>query len=139
MNVLQTRHLSVTIGRSLEDVVDFLSKPENLAHWAQGLGEEFIATGDGGWQISLDGQTMTLRFAPSNDFGVFDHTLTTNDGKTFMNPMRAFANGDGTEVVFTLFRRPEMTDEDYARDAEWIIRDLARLKRYLETYSEDDA
>jgi hypothetical protein len=48
------------------------------------------------------------------------------------NPMRAVANGSGSEVVFTLYRRPEMSEAEFARDADWVASDLARLKALLE-------
>lgn len=41
------------------------------------------------------------------------------------------ANGEGAEVMLTLFRQPGMTDEDFARDAKWITRDLRALKTYV--------
>jgi hypothetical protein len=47
------------------------------------------------------------------------------------NPMRAFPAGDGTEVVFSFAQRPEMSDEEFARDAEWEAKDLAALKALL--------
>ena len=34
--------------------------------------------------------------------------------------------------MLTLFRGPGMTDETFARDADWVRRDLAALKRLLE-------
>jgi len=42
------------------------------------------------------------------------------------------ADGDGAEVVFTLRRRPGMTDEEWAADAAAITADLSTLKRVLE-------
>lgn len=41
------------------------------------------------------------------------------------------ANGEGAEVMLMLFRQPGMTDEDFARDAKWITRDLRALKTYV--------
>jgi hypothetical protein len=48
------------------------------------------------------------------------------------NPMRGFPAGDCTEVVFSLVQRPEMSDEEFAGDAEWVAKDLASLKALLE-------
>jgi hypothetical protein len=36
------------------------------------------------------------------------------------------------EVVFTIRRRPEMTDEDFKRDADAVAKDLATLKSLVE-------
>lgn len=48
------------------------------------------------------------------------------------NPMRVMADADHCEVVFTLRRRPGMSDEDLERDAGAVATDLAALKRVLE-------
>jgi hypothetical protein len=47
-------------------------------------------------------------------------------------PMRVIANGTGSEVIFTLFRLPEMSEEKFAEDVEWATRDLNALKILLE-------
>jgi hypothetical protein len=48
-------------------------------------------------------------------------------------PLRVVANGDaGSEVLLTLFRRPGMSDEKFAADAEWVLSDLRKLKALLE-------
>jgi hypothetical protein len=47
------------------------------------------------------------------------------------NPLRVLADGSGSEVVFTLFQR-DMTDDEMARDAGMVARDLAALKALLE-------
>jgi hypothetical protein len=46
--------------------------------------------------------------------------------------MRVIANGAGSELIFTLFRLADMSDEKYAEDAEWVMRDLNALKQLLE-------
>lgn len=74
-----------------------------------------------------------LAFAPPNDYGVLDHTVTTPAGETFVNPMRVIPYGDGSEVVFSVRRQPGVSDEDFARDTGHVAADLGRLKRTLET------
>jgi hypothetical protein len=75
---------------------------------------------------------VRIRFAERNDFGVLDHDVTLASGQTVHNPMRVVANADGSELVFTLFRRPEMSDDEFAADASAVERDLAALRRLLE-------
>ena len=48
------------------------------------------------------------------------------------NPLRVMVNGAGCEVVFTLRRRPGMSEEDFDRDANAVARDLATLKALVE-------
>ena len=37
----------------------------------------------------------------------------------------------GSEISFTLFRRPQMTDEKFSQDAQWVEKDLDILKGLL--------
>jgi hypothetical protein len=75
---------------------------------------------------------VRVRFAEPNAFGVLDHTVTLPSGETVRNPMRVLPRGDGSEVVFTLFRRQGVTDEALGRDRAAVERDLQTLKELLE-------
>jgi hypothetical protein len=46
--------------------------------------------------------------------------------------MRVFPNNAGSELVFTLYRRPDMSDQEFAADAKAVEKDLAKLKTLLE-------
>ncbi len=54
-------------------------------------------------------------------------------GVTIHNPMRVMANGEGSEVVFSLFHLPGVSDAKFAEDATWVMKDLETLKRVLES------
>ena len=53
-------------------------------------------------------------------------------GVTVHNPMRVVPNGEGSEFIFTLFRRPDMSDEQFAEDGRAVETDLRTLKELLE-------
>lgn len=78
---------------------------------------------------------VRIRFARRNDLGVLDHDVTLETGETFHNPMRVVANGEGSEVVFTVYRRPGMGDEAFAADEKAVAEDLRTLKRLLEAHA----
>jgi hypothetical protein len=62
-----------------------------------------------------------------------DHTVVPAPGVEIHVPLRVVANGDaGSEVLLTLFRRPGVSDEEFAADAGWVSRDLRALKALLE-------
>jgi hypothetical protein len=46
--------------------------------------------------------------------------------------MRVISNGDGSELVFTLYQRQGMTDRDFEKDEQQIETDLERLKTLIE-------
>jgi hypothetical protein len=58
--------------------------------------------------------------------------VTLPTGETVYNPFRVIRDGDGCEVVFTVRQRPDMTDEEFARDADAVQKDLATLKSLVE-------
>lgn len=122
--------LSVFIPRPYAEVYDFMSQPENLPQWAGGLGQE-VQKLDDGWLVQTAAGPMRMTFAGRNDFGVLDHTVYPPGVAAVYVPMRVLAHGSGSEVMLTLFRQPEMSDEDYARDAETVGQDLQRLQQLL--------
>jgi hypothetical protein len=71
---------------------------------------------------------MVLRFVPRNDLGVLDHYVRTAAGEEILNPMRILENGSGSEVLFTLFQRPDMSEEAFLADAAMVEADLGRLQ-----------
>jgi len=127
-----SRHVGISIRCPPDRVYAFASNPENLPKWASGLANGVSRLSDGSWSASSPMGPLTIRFAPPNPFGIMDHDVTLPSGKTFYNPMRVFANGTGSEVVFTLYRLDGMTDAQFETDAATIKKDLEMLKRLLE-------
>ena len=132
MTTMPARIVHRTIRRDWHAVYAFAARPENMPLWASGLasgltrdGEDWIA--DGG-PIG----NVRVRFAPQNDFGVIDHTVTLPDGLVVENALRIVPNGDGAEVMFTLLRQPGMDDAAFEADAAHVARDLDALARLME-------
>jgi hypothetical protein len=130
--IFEARNLSVSINRRPREVYDFASVPENFPQWATGAGKS-IKKVNGEWIVETPQGPMKVRFTERNDFGVLDHYVIPKPGAEIYIPMRVVANGTGSELIFTLFRLPDMSDEKYAADAEWVMRDLNALKKLLET------
>jgi len=130
-----TRHLTVHIDRPASAVYAFASDPAHLPMWAAGLGSA-VEQSDGRWYVETAGGRVGVDFAPANQFGVLDHDVTLPSGEIVYNPMRVVADGaggsGGCEVVFSLRRQPEMTDDDFDRDATLVSADLDQLKAVLE-------
>jgi hypothetical protein len=128
------RTISVSIDRDPRDVYAFASHPANLPQWASGLsglGTAIEQVGDA-WVTQTPDGPVTIRFAPSNPFGVLDHWVRPATGDEVYAPMRVIPNGAGSQMLFTLFRLPRMSDEQFAADAAWVERDLFALKALLE-------
>lgn len=131
----EVRHLSVGIARDWRSVYDFASSPVNLPLWATGLGSAPRRAADG-WEFDGPEGPVTVRFASRNDLGVLDHHVTVRPGTEVYIPLRVIANGPACEVIFTLIRLPEMTDEKFEADAAWVERDLMTLKELMEARRE---
>jgi hypothetical protein len=124
------RTLSISIEKDARLVYDFVRDAEQLPRWVAFC--KAIRRSADGWVMETDQGTMTLRFADDNAFGVLDHWVTTPGGAVVHVPMRVVPNGSGSELVFTVFRAPGMSDEQLAADVALVERDLASLKRLLE-------
>jgi hypothetical protein len=46
--------------------------------------------------------------------------------------MRILPNDDGSEVILTLYRQADMSDQQFADDAESVQRDLNKRKSLIE-------
>ncbi len=132
MPVYPARHIGISIDLPVEEVYAFLADPLNFPKWAEGLGQGFKHLEGMTWLVETPMGLMRVMFSEPNRHGVLDHALIPASGEAIHNPMRIFANGSGSEVVFTLYRRDGMTEDDFARDADWVMSDLRRLKTLLE-------
>jgi len=126
-----SRTLSVQINRHPRDVYTFTSVPENFPRWASGLGKALKSV-NGEWIADTPRGPRKVRFTARNEFGILDHHVSAESGIEIYIPMRVIPNGGGSELIFTLFRLPDISEEQFAADADWVMRDLMALKTLLE-------
>jgi hypothetical protein len=125
-------HISVYIARRPPEVYEFASDPRNLPRWAAGLARAELRKDGDEWIADAPFGKVRVKFAPRNSFGVMDHDVTLESGVTVHNAMRVVPNREGSEFMFTLIRRPGMSDEELAKDRTAVEKDLATLKGLLE-------
>ena len=125
-------HLSVTIRRPPDDVYEFVADARNLPKWAAGLARSEVRPDGDSWRMEAPFGSVRVTFAPRNPFGVLDHDVTLDSGVTVHNPMRVLPRAEGCEFVFTLFRRAEMSEDEFLTDKRAVEADLRTLKRLLE-------
>jgi hypothetical protein len=126
-----SRNLSIFIDQDAKVVYNFVCVPENFSRWASGLGKSLQKI-DGEWVAETSEGPVKVKFTERNEFGVLDHWVSPKPGLLIYIPMRVIANVNGCELTFTLFRLPNMNDEKFSADAEWVMRDLTTLKYLLE-------
>jgi len=127
-----SRQIGEWIDRPAADVYEYASDPANLPGWAPGLGSS-VQNVDGQWFVETDSGRVGFAFVERNSLGVLDHEVTLPSGQVIYNPMRVIPDGDGCEVVFTLRRLPDMSDDDFERDTGLVQADLTRLKHVVES------
>jgi len=127
----EMRRLTIVIDRSAAEAYDFLSAPENFPRWASGLAATLRKVDDE-WVADTPEGRAVVRFSERNTYGVLDHAVTLPRGVTVYVPLRVVAKGGSCELVLTLFRQPGTSDERFAADAQWVMRDLDAAKRLLE-------
>lgn len=131
---MESRHVSIWIDVAPEVVYEFAADPQTWPQWAAGLAAGGLRQGADGWTADSPMGTVTVEFAPSNTFGVLDHVVLLPSGEQVYNPFRVVPAGvdeAACEVVFSVRRRPGMSDDEFAADAAAVAADLATLKRLV--------
>lgn len=136
--VFRSRTLSVSIERQPQEVYRFISDPQNLPKWATSFCQSVKKSRDE-WIVETPLGPMKIRFVERNDFGVLDHYVSPTPDQEILNLMRVVPNGTGSEVIFTLFQLPEISNDRYAEDLGMVERDLKVLKSVLENRSKAHA
>ncbi len=135
------RTLSISIERHFDDVAAFLAEALNYPTWATGLSTGLAPSTQGSgagpdeWIADAPGAgegNVFIRFSPPNTFGIADHWVRLPDDTVIYVPLRVVRNGAGTTVSLTLFQLPGMDDAQFEADAEWVQRDLVKLKTVVE-------
>jgi len=133
--MMTTRTITITIRVSPKRVYDFVRDAQSFPKWISFI-KEMRKRDDGeSWTMVTDHGNSVLRFAPDNDLGVLDHVVTLESGQQVRIPARVVANEDeaGSELMFTVFRQKEMTDDAYEADVAAVEVDLKSLKKLLES------
>lgn len=130
---MRSRTVSVEIAAPPQTVYRCVRDPDQLPRWAAGICKSVTVHGDI-WHVDTGGAlgTVLLTFCPDNEFGVLDHRVTLPDGRSQDNPVRVVANGDGSELMFTVFQTEGMDDAAFIKDVQAVTRDLKTIKALLE-------
>ena len=83
--------------------------------------------------VDTDESSVGIRFEPENRLGVADHWVTIEPEVEVYNALRIVPNGEGTEVVFTFFQTPDLTEADFVAATDIVAADLQTLKSVLES------
>jgi hypothetical protein len=133
----KSKTITVSINANPKKVYRFVSNGANLAKWAATFCRS-VRSSKGGWMLETPQGRVTMRIAKKNPLGVVDHEVIPAAGPSLYVPMRVVANGSGADIMFTLFRTPEMSNKRFANDLRLVRKDLNALKRLFENGSNLD-
>ena len=128
---MNSQTIAVSIGVPPARVYEYASNPANLPAWVPSFCKS-VELIDGEWTVQSPSGLVMFAFVEPNDYGVLDHTVTLPSGEKLTNLMRVVPNGNGSEVLFTLFQHEGMSDEQFQEDAALVRSDLDTLRRILE-------
>ena len=123
--------ISLYIDVTPDMVYSFASDPANLPAWVPSFFLS-IEKVNGRWVAQSPEGEVTFAFVDANPYHVLDHTITFASGVEITNPMRVIPNGDGSELMFTLFQPDGMSDEEFEDDLLHVQNDLDMLRELLE-------
>ncbi|MBS3136685.1 SRPBCC family protein [Candidatus Woesearchaeota archaeon] len=127
----KSQHISISINCPVDEVYEFASNPINIPKWAAGLSSSIEIVNGVVIAESPIGK-VRVKFSDENPFGILDHDVTLPSGEVIYNPMRVIQNSNGSELIFTLYKREGMSDKMFSEDVEMIKHDLEKLKALLE-------
>jgi hypothetical protein len=128
---MKSRTMNISIKSDPKTVYDFISNLENLSRWAPSTFPS-IKEVDGEWIIDTPHGQNKVMLTERNSFGILDHHVRLTSGIEVYVPMRVVKNGDGSEVMLTVYQIPEMTDDGFAKDIQTVEKDLNHLKTIIE-------
>lgn len=130
--MLPATTFSMSIDCQWQALYERIWRPEFFPKWASGLSKSDLHEEDGAWVATGPEGPVRIQFTGYNAYGVMDHFVELGGGNEVHIPLRVIQNGAGAEVLLTLYRQPDIDDERFATDAEWVNRDLAALKKLIE-------
>lgn len=129
MGLLKSRTVSVSINCDPRTVYEFVSNLENLPKWAKMFCRS-VERSNGEWIVETLQGPAKVSLAERNDFGILDHYVSPSPDVEIFVPMRVVPNGNGSEVIFTVFQPADMSEEKYADDIRLVEHDLKNLEKY---------
>ncbi|SPO07574.1 uncharacterized protein DNG_10269 [Cephalotrichum gorgonifer] len=129
---MESQTVTCFVRRTPHDLYEMFWKPQSFPLWASGLASASLERDSTGWKAQGPEGPIRITFTEHNALGVMDHWVDLGEEGVVYIPLRIVANGEGSEVMLTLFRQPEMDSEQYARDVDWVRKDLGVLKALAE-------
>jgi uncharacterized protein YndB with AHSA1/START domain len=130
-NLMNSHTISISIGRSPEDVFDYASNPDKFEDWGKFRIDSMRRTED---YIFITAPRANIRVEPMyrRDRFTLDEVVRLDPYDETLLVQRIVPNGHGAEYMITLFQPERMNGRIFENSILWMRDALIRLKRILE-------
>jgi hypothetical protein len=128
---MQATTVSISINARPDKIYKFVSAVRNGLKWGKTQCRSVKKAG-GKWIMETPQGPVGIRIAKRNSLGILDHYIKPVGRGEVLVPIRVVPNGQGSEVIFTVFRQPWLSAKSYAGDIELVMKDLKCLKKLME-------
>ena len=126
----RSRTISITVEKKIGDAFDaILQLPPKMMPDAK-------INDAGWWSFTGPHGKSQLKFNEDKSKGILDHQYIDEDS-SWNVPMRVISNGDFSEVVITLNKPDEITDEQFDQRVTEISEMFNSMKKILESESQN--
>ena len=124
--MIRSRTISITVNKKTGDAFDaILQVPPKMMHDAK-IGV------DGWWSFTGPHGKSKLKFNENKSLGILDHQYIDEESSWDV-PMRVISNGDFSEVVITLNKPDELSDEQFDQRMSEIGEMVVSMKNIIES------
>ena len=125
--MIRSRTISILVNRKTGDTFDaILNSPPKMMPDAK-------MTSDGWWSFSTPRGNAKLKFNENKSLGILDHMFIDKESKWNV-PMRIVSSGNESEVIITLIKPDELTDEQFNERMIEIEQVFGNMKKIIELY-----
>ena len=122
----RSRTLSITVNKKTGEVFDAILKvPPKMMPDAK-------LHNDGWWSFTGPHGKSRLKFNENKQLGILDHEYIDEESKWNV-PMRVISSGDFSEVVITLNKPDELTDDQFDQRMSEIGEMIISMKNIIES------
>jgi len=123
--MIRSRTISILVNRKTGDTFDaILDCPPKMMPDAK-------MTSDGWWSFSTPRGNARLKFNENKSLGILDHIFIDKESKWNV-PMRIVSSGNESEVIITLIKPDELTDEQFNERMIEIEQVFGNMKKIIE-------
>ncbi|RMW38490.1 MAG: hypothetical protein EA447_03270 [Nitrosopumilus sp.] len=122
----RSRTITITVKKKTGDAFDaILQLPPKMMPDAK-------INDDGWWSFTGPHGKSKLKFNENRPFGILDHQYVDEES-VWDIPMRVVSNGDNSEILITLNKPDELSDEQFNNRVEEIGQLVDNMKQIIES------